>query len=86
VGWEGQLSQLRDLLVNDPESGMESVRRWFGVNDPERNPEYPDPIPNESTVIAQAIMAQPIDPNDPPRKLSDEERERLADEIEMDML
>lgn len=41
---------------------------------------------NESTVLAKAIASTPIDPNDPPRKLTDEERERLADEIEMDLL
>ncbi len=29
---------------------------WLDIPD-ERNPEYPDPIPNESTVIAQAIVA-----------------------------
>lgn len=41
---------------------------------------------NESTLIARAIASHPIDPADPPRVLTDEERARLADEIEMDTL
>ena len=110
VGWEGQLSQLADLLETDPESGMKSLGgflrpmgdwtddmdRWLSENDPtypgykelhdDRNPEFPDPIPNESTVIARAIASTPVDPNDPPRKLTEQEREDLAAEIELDML
>ena len=54
-------------------------------NSEENNPEFPDPIPNESTILARVVMAQ-YDPNEDIPKLSDEERERLADEIEMDML
>lgn len=56
---------------------------WGNVHDAEMHPELGM---NESTVIAKAIASRGIDPNDPPRKLTDEERERLADEIEMDML
>lgn len=78
--------------------------------DDDRNPEYPDPIPNESTVLARAIGSTPLaklgatghEGSDDyttcldarhwqklpegMRRLSEEERERLADEIEMDLL
>lgn len=105
-----QLGQLAELLRTDPESGMDSVRRWFPMVEDDRNPEFPDPIPHESEILARAIGSTPLaklgamghEGSDDyatcldarhwqklpegMRRLSDEERQRIADEIEMDML
>lgn len=105
VGWEGQLSQLADLLETDPEAGMRSLGGFLRPMEQEQlDREMPDehgPMNlNESTIIATVAARHPE--LLPCRKcgalgwlypcsecgydLSDEERQRIADEIEMDML
>lgn len=107
VGWEGQLSQLANLLETDPAAGMQSLRGFMLPDD--RNPEFPDPFPTESEVIARVEASKTLAQQgamghhgaddyttcmEPKhweyvparRELTEQQREDLAAEIEMDML
>jgi hypothetical protein len=56
------------------------------IPEDDRNPEWPDPIPNESTVIATVIRNTPPTPGEEPPPLTDWQRQDLLDEIEFDLL